>query len=316
MNPDPDTAQLLALIENADRPSIWELDPLAARAQNDPLSAATEHLPEDIDRVEDRLIQSDASEIPIRIFWPAGIASPAPVLVYCHGGGGVIGNIDTHDSLCRTLANESGCITISVEYRLGPEYCFPAGLHDAIAAFRWTVENVEDIGGDIARISIGGDSGGAGIAASVAQLLRKDKTTPACQLLICPALDASRDAQRYPSYGDNANGYFLDHALINWFQSHYLDDEQNLTDPQLSPVLNPDLDDLPPTVIITAGFDPLRDEGQRYSELLRDAGVTVDYRCYETTIHSFVSMGRFIPLAMEGLKFCGQTLRNAVQSET
>ena len=139
MKLDPATRKLLALMQAQERPAIWELDPPAARAQNDPLSEASEHLPVDVGRVEDRIVAAGADEIPLRIYWPAGISAPAPIHVYCHGGGGVIGNIDTHDSVCRTLASESGCVTISVGYRLGPEHRFPAGLHDALAAFGWAL---------------------------------------------------------------------------------------------------------------------------------------------------------------------------------
>ncbi len=309
MEPDAATAKLLALIAESGQPPIWELEPAQARAQNDPLAEQTEHAPDDVERVEDRAVGTSAGSVPARIYWPEKRQDPAPLLVFFHGGGGVIGTIETHDSLCRTLANESRCITISVGYRLGPEHKFPAGLHDANAAFEWAALHARDFGGDPDRIAVGGDSCGGGIAAALVQMRRSGHPHPIGQLLIYPAVDASRSAAFYPSYADNAHGFFLERPLIDWFQHHYVRSEQDLEDLKLSPARNPDLAGLPPAIIVTAGFDPLRDEAAQYAERLRDAGVAVEYRCFESTIHGFASMGRFIPLALDALCFCGEELR-------
>jgi acetyl esterase len=310
---DEATKAVLKLMEEADRPELWTLNPAAARAQVDPLTEASEHEPEEMAQVENRSIPGPAGDIPVRIYTPVESAAPLPVLVFYHGGGFVIGTLDTHDSACRTLARAGGCITVAVDYRMGPEARFPAAVDDGYAALEWVAAHAGEFGGDPARLAVGGDSAGGNIAAVVAQLAR-DRNGPklAYQLLIYPATDARRDAGLYASYKGNSQGYMLTHDLMSWFESHYISDAADKTDPRMSPLLADSLAGLPPAFVVTAGFDPLLDEGKAYADRLAEAGVPVEYHCYENTIHGFINMGRFIPTAVAALEDMGRRLKTAL----
>ena len=309
-----DASQLvLDLIAKAGRPELWTLDVKAARAQADPLSDRSEHRPEEVARVEDRTIPGPGGELPIRIYWPVVGEGPLPILVYYHGGGFTLRNLDTHDSVCRTLGKWGGCLTVAVDYRMGPETKFPGAVEDAFAAVEWVSANAADLGGDPTRLAVGGDSAGGNLAAVVCHLSR-DHGGPAIvfQLLVYPATDGRRGSGIYPSYEELSQGYFLTHEMMEWFSEQYTDRNTDLGDPRISPLLTQDHGNLPPAFVITAGYDPLKDEGKAYAEALSAAGVLADHKCYETTIHGFLSMGRFIPTALEALDDCAARLRAAL----
>jgi acetyl esterase len=243
--------------------------------------------PEPVAHVENRTIPGPAGEIPARIYTPQG-DGPFPVLVYFHGGGWVICNLDTHDGLCRSLTNQAGCIVVSVDYRLAPEHKFPAAPEDCYAATQWVAENAAQFNGDPTRIAIGGDSAGGNLTAVVAQMAR-DKGGPqiALQLLIYPATDFRMGT---PSIEENGEGYGLTKQDMIWFTNHYLNSEEDKLHPLASPFLTSNLTGLPPALVITAEYDPLRDEGERYGQRLQEAGVPVTITRYDGMTHGFVGM--------------------------
>jgi acetyl esterase len=235
------------------------------------------------------------------------------VLVYFHGGGWVIGDLDTHDTLCRELANQSGCAVIAVDYRLAPEHRVPAAVDDAIAATRWIAANGSQLKIDPARLAVGGDSAGGNLAAVCAQQARDDDLALAAQLLVYPNTALLGD---YPSRTENADGYFLTLADMRWFALQYTglreDDpaaEQLNKDPRLSPLHAASLADLAPAVIATAEFDPLRDEGEAYAVALRDAGGQVTHRRFAGLIHGFYGMEMFSPAAADAMRWINARLK-------
>lgn len=261
---------------------------------------------EPVARVENRSIPGPAGEIPVRIYTPAG-SGPFPVLVFFHGGGWVICNLDTHDAPCRSLANGADCVVVSVDYRLAPEHKFPAAPEDCFAATRWVAEHTAEINGDPARIAVGGDSAGGNLAAIVSQLAR-DNGGPRLifQLLIYPAVDFT--AQNL-SKQENAEGYFLTMDDMIWFEEHYLNSKADRVNPLASPSLAADLSNLPPALVITAEYDPLRDEGEEYGRRLREAGVPVIVRRYDGLIHGFFNQALLIDKASAGVAETARTLR-------
>jgi acetyl esterase len=308
--PDRETRELLRLMAASAHPPIWTLAVPAARALYDPITAASAHEPEEVGHVGDREI---AAGLRGRVYHPDAAASKQPALLFFHGGGGVIGNLDTHDSMCRTLANSSQAIVIAVDYRLGPEHRFPAAFDDAWRAWEWVTANAAAIGADEARIAVGGDSGGGCLAAAVTlAAMEKGIQVPAFQLLLCPSVDATRDAGRFASLAENGEGFFMTRDLIDWFTKNYLAETQDRSEPRLSPLLGEWNGAPPPALIITAGLDPLRDEGKAYAEALSAAGGEVIYRCYEHTIHDFFSFGRFLSFAAPALRECAAVMRETL----
>jgi acetyl esterase len=305
-DPEPDTATaaLLQIMAAAATPAIWTLGADEARRLHDPLTAQSSHRAPALRSVRDITL---ADRIHGRIYRDHE-ATPSGLLVYFHGGGGVIGNLDTHDAICRTLCASSGLAVLAVDYRLGPEHPFPAAWEDAWAAYCWAHENAQGLGICATAITVGGDSAGGGLAAAVAQAAAATGRPCAGQLLLYPALDATRDSKRYPSVVDNADGYFLTRELMDWFTRHYLAKGQDRAALTLSPALAGDLRGLPPTLLVTAGFDPLRDEAHHYATALAAAGVSVEQRCATGTIHGFLSFGRFLPQAEPLLRDCGAAL--------
>ena len=231
----------------------------------------------------------------IRIYTPvAAAAEPLAGLIYFHGGGWVFGNLDTHDGICRTLANEAACRVIAVDYRLAPEHAFPAAVDDSYAATTWIAQNASRLGIDPNRIAIGGDSAGGNLAAVVCQRAKSAGPRLALQVLFCPVMDMSVDT---PSRRALSAGYFLDQSMIDWSLKMYCPGGIDLGDPEISPLRAADFAGLPPAHIHTAEFDPLRDEGKAYADELARAGVAVRYMCHEGMIHHFYGMGGFIPYA-------------------
>lgn len=267
--------------------------------------------PQVVGSVEDRQIPGLESQIPVRIYTPEG-AGPFPLLVYFHGGGWVLGNIDSHDAVCRALTNSAGCITISVDYRLAPEYKFPAAPEDCYAATLWAAENASSFNGDATRVAIGGDSAGGNLAAVVA-LMARDRGGPklAYQLLIYPVTD--HFTLNTPSYQANSEGYFLTKDDMVWFWDLYLSSEDDTKHPHASPLQAQDLSNLPPAMVITAEFDPLRDEGEMYAARLREAGNEVTAKRYDGMIHGFVSFAGMVDRGKQAIEDAAAGLRGAFE---
>lgn len=266
---------------------------------------------EDVAAVADRTLPGPAAAIPIRIYSPHA-AGPHPVLVFYHGGGWVIGDLDSHDKECRALCNGASCLVVSVDYRLAPEHPFPAAPDDAFAALEWVVENAASLGGDSERIAVAGDSAGGNLAA-VVSLLARDSGGPSLrfQLLIYPAVD-SRPGDLYPSQRENAAGPFLLAETMTYFRSHYFQGAaEERSDVRASPILATSHAGLPPALIVTAGYDPLRDEGAAYAGKLEEAGVAVELRCYEGMPHVFYQLSPVIADGKHALALSCEVLRRA-----
>lgn len=230
----------------------------------------------------------DGDDLPLRVYVPEG-TGPHPVLVWLHGGGFVLGGLESHDPTCRILTRETDAMVVSVDYRLAPEHPFPAALRDCHAAIDWVVRNAEALGGDPDLLAVGGQSSGGNLA--TASLLWHRETCSiddvTCQVLVYPVADHAFDT---PSYEENADGYHLTRDLMRWFWNHYLRDDLDGHNPYASVLRAPDLTDLPPTTVITAGFDPLRDEGFAFVDRLEASDVSVSHRHYEAMIHGFFAM--------------------------
>jgi acetyl esterase len=234
--------------------------------------------------VEDLTVPGPGGPIPVRVYTPEGSA-PFPLYVYFHGGGWVIGDLDSQDADCRAVANGAACVVVSVNYRHAPEHKFPAAVEDAYWATQWVADNAGRLKGDAARLAVGGMSAGGNLAAVVA-LMARDRGSPCvrCQVLIVPVMDHAFDTE---SYRENGEGYVLTRQAMQWFWGHYLASPADGVNPYASPLRAADLHGLPPAFIVTAEYDPLRDEGQAYATRLRQAGVTVSYQCYDGMLHMF-----------------------------
>jgi acetyl esterase len=233
------------------------------------------------------------------------------VLVYYHGGGWVIGDLDTHDTLCREIANLSACAVVAVDYRLAPEHRFPAAVDDCLAATRWVRAHASELRLDASRLAVGGDSAGGNLAAVVAIDARERGDLPiAFQLLIYPATDMQRT---FLSHVENAQGYNLTKDSMDYFVGHYIADAAQYQDWRASPLLHPDLSNLPPALVLTAGFDPLRDEGAAYAERLTAAGSAASYVLFAREIHGFVLMGKVLDEARSAVALCAAELRRALR---
>jgi acetyl esterase len=257
--------------------------------------------------VADTTIEGPAGPIPVRIYRPS--AAPAPVHVHFHGGGWVIGDLDTHDRDCREICAGADCIVVAVDYRLAPEHIFPAAPEDCYAALCWATANKGLLGGLPGPVSVGGDSAGGNLAAAVA-LMARDRNGPAIamQLLIYPVIDATMESE---SYRDNADGYLLSRTMMAWFWDLYCPDVDLRADPLASPITAEDLSTLPPALVMTAEFDPLRDEGEAYAQRLKAAGVEVEVRRFDGLVHGFFSQAGIIEAAREGVDLAVQALRKA-----
>ncbi|MCX7367215.1 MAG: alpha/beta hydrolase [Alphaproteobacteria bacterium] len=293
---DAETRFLLDLMDKAvanGRPRLETLPYKEGRTGVDKMSEDSEADPPEVASVGDGEFEGPRGLITFRAYRPHGApAGPLPTLIYYHGGGFVIGNIATHDSTCRRLANKSRCQVISIDYRLAPEHPFPAPIDDGIAAFRHIRDNAASFGVDPTRLAVGGDSAGGQMAAVVCQTCRDaGEAMPAFQMLIYPATDSSKESGSRKSF---AEGYFLSKALMDWFWKAYVPAGTDLADLRLSPLLAKDLAGLPPAFVLTAGYDPLRDEGRAYADRLIDAGVKTTYVNYPGTIHGFFSLTRFL----------------------
>ncbi|MBL8231412.1 MAG: alpha/beta hydrolase, partial [Bryobacterales bacterium] len=260
--------------------------------------------PEPVPRVEDL---RTAGGTPIRVYWGSE-ETPCPALVYFHGGGWVLCNLDTHDVMCRAIANRAGAAVISVDYRLAPEHPFPAAVNDCYEAACWVLENAARLGVDPDRVTIGGDSAGGNLA-TVVCIRARDEGGPrfAGQVMVYPVTDLSNFDT--PSYHEFAEEHSLTRPLMEWFRGHYLPSAQDARNPYASPLLTPDLSGLPPALILTAECDPLRDEGERYAARLEESGVAVTLSRYAGMIHPFFSWTALIPQSMEAIAQVARVVR-------
>lgn len=303
---DPQVQALLDAVATLNLPAWNTLTPDEVRAQVE--AGRVPIPPEPVARVEDRTIPGPAGEIPVRIYAPEADAL-LPALVYFHGGGFVIGNIESHDNVCRRLANDGQCAVISVDYRLAPEHHFPAAADDAYAATAWVAGHAAEIGVDGARVAVGGDSAGGNLAA-VAALMARDRGGPTIvfQLLVYPVTDFDFGTD---SYRNHADGYFLTADSMRWFWGHYLARLEDGRGPYASPLEADDLSGLPPALVITAEYDCLIDEGEAYASRLRGAGVPVTYSVYDGMVHGFWTMAPFVSRADDALAEAAAALRAA-----
>lgn len=306
---DPQARMLLDQVAGMAISSLTSL-PVAEARQAVTTLATMSGEPEPVARVENRAVPGPAGDIPVRIYTPTG-RGPFPVLVFFHGGGWVICNLDTHDGMCRQLTNAAGCVVVSVDYRLAPEHRYPAAAEDAYAATRWVAANAAAIGADPARVAVGGDSAGGNLTAVVA-LMARDRGGPPLvfQLLVYPATDAPDGTA---SYRDNADGYFLTAAAMRWYWGHYLGSNTACREPYACPLRAPDLQNLPPGLVITAEFDPLRDEGEAYAARLREAGVPVQVSRYDGMVHAFFGMSAQLDKGEQAVAEAAGALRAAFE---
>lgn len=315
---DPRTELLLRAMELSGRPPSNELPLAEARREFIVTAGAMGGTQRPLASVMSRSIPGPGGTIPVRVYLPTLPAGrELPAIVYYHGGGWVIGNLDTHDRLCRVLAAETGCVVIAVDYRLSPEHRFPAASDDALAAFRWVTERGPELHADPSRVAVAGDSAGGNLAAVTAlRALADGGPTPCFQLLIYPVTDLRCESASYDACAD---GYLLTRDMMLWFRSHYLGDPaldeeaaRRSQHPHASPLLAEDLTGLPQALVLTAEFDPLREEGRAYAERLREAGVAVSYRCHAGLVHGFATLGGSIPAARQAISEACTAVRLAV----
>ncbi|MDQ1598368.1 MAG: hypothetical protein QOI70_1792 [Microbacteriaceae bacterium] len=314
---DPAAEGLLQQMAEAGMPPLNEMSPEDARTAAEGFIALGGP-GDDVAEVTNRNIPGPHGEIPIRIYRPnvaadsSDRADSLPCLVYFHGGGWVIGTVESTDAVCKAVANRAGCVVVSVEYRLSPEFKFPIPLNDCYAATQWVAANGKDIGVDSTRLAVGGDSAGGNLATAVA-LRARDEGGPALrmQLLVYPVTDHNFSTE---SYGVNGDGYLLTKDMMEWFWSHYLSKKSDGKNHLASPLRAKNLAGLPPALVITAEFDPLRDEGEAYATALTAAGVSVTHTRYPGQIHAFWQMLAIFEAASTAADQAADELRKAFQS--
>lgn len=293
---DPGIRSMLDMLESMNVPQICEGTPEAARTSFRMLTTGLKRAaPEiEVESVTSLAIPGPTGDIPARVYRPRA-AGQLPTVLFCHGGGFVIGDLDTHDNQARRLCRDVQAVVVSIDYRLAPEDPWPAGIDDALAALRWVAANLDEFGQDPTRLAVAGDSAGGNFAAVIAQVCR-DEGSPqlAAQLLIYPGVDFASGLDEYASRIEYAEGYFLTTADMAWFAHHYIGDDADPEDPRLSP-LRGTLTGLPPAVVATAEFDPLRDEGEAYAAALRSAGVAVVALRFDGLIHGFFDLAAVSP---------------------
>lgn len=299
---DPAIQQVLDGVAAMPGPTaLEEMGPSEVRSMMDEMAAIFSG-PEV--ETEDRTIPGPSGDIPVRIYRPEG-DGPFPVVVFFHGGGFVIGSIASHDATCRSLCQKSGSVFVSVEYRLAPEHPFPAAPEDCYAATRWVSNHGAGLGVDPSRLAVVGDSAGGNLAAVVCLMAKEQGGPPiAFQALVYPVTDHVETASRT----ENAEGYLLTTAAMDWFIDHYADDEAR-KNPWCAPLRAVDLGGLPPALVVTAEYDPLRDEGEAYGRRLQRAGVPVAISRYDGMVHGFFSMTALVPRAVDAEDEVAQALR-------
>ena len=314
MNYKPDTAAFIAQLEaaSAGAPKTHDLEPFEARNGYRALAHVLGPGPEVEGGVSDFIIEEQDLEIPVRVYKP-NEKKNLPVLVFFHGGGWVIGDLETHDKECRLLCNNGECIVVAVDYRLAPEHMFPAAVDDCWAALSWVKLNAASFGGDSERVAVCGDSAGGNLAAVIALLARDNELDLRLQVLIYPASDAR---VRHQSYDENGAGFFLPMETMHWFYNHYLGESIGgdlSEDWRVSPAAAANHSDLAPAYIVTCERDPLRDEGNEYAERLRSAGVDVKHRQFDGQPHVLFQLANQTEDGKNLLIECGQVLRKAFE---
>ncbi len=309
MSLDPQIEYVLELVKNAGYPELCDLSPAEARAQFEQTVTALDAEPAEILDSGDQTVDGPRGPIPVRIYRPRASDTALPVLLWLHGGGFVIGGLESYDSICRALATRADCIVVSVDYRLAPEHPFPAAPEDCYAALQWTAARAHEFGGDPARIAVAGDSAGGNLSA-VTAIAARDGDGPdlVFQLLVYPCTAPAPDTA---SHHDFAEGYLLTRRNIEWFYSLYTPNPADRRDPRYAPLLCPDLSGLPPALVIVAGHDPLRDEGIAYAERLQEAGVAVELTNYTGMIHGFYSMAGAVDAGRAAIDQSAKALRAA-----
>ena len=305
----PEFEAMLTQMAEAGGPEFTEMSAQEAREAYKLMQTPAEHLA--VQKTENSVIAGPGADIPVRIYTPEG-SGPFPIFINFHGGGWVIGDLDTADAQCRQICKLANCIVVSVDYRLAPEHVFPAAIDDCYHATCWVAQNAESINGDANRIAVGGDSAGGNLAAVVA-LRARDENGPALvfQLLVYPVTDARCDSK---SYTDNAEGYLLTRDTMIWFWNHYCPASFQRADSLASPALARSFANLPPAFVMTAEYDPLRDEGEAYAALLEKAGVKVSCKRYPGMIHGFFALSHVIPSALPGMQDACAALKEVFEN--
>ena len=305
---DPQAQALMQLMIDKGVPPVNSMTPVEARSSYRSRRTFTQPDAPEVFKVEDKVVSYEGVNVPVRVYHPLAAQSQAalPGLVYLHGGGWTVGDLDTHDVLCRSLCLQADIVVVSVDYRMGPEHKFPAAYDDTVAAFNWTVAHAASLGIDASRIAIGGDSAGGNLSAAACLGLRGQAVQPAFQLLIYPATIMWQDTA---SYHANGKGYMLTQESIAYYTENYLRNREDAKDWRASPQLAESHAGLAPAFVMTAGFDPLRDEGLMYANALSKAGVSAQYICFERQIHGFITMGRVMQEANTAVSLCASVLR-------
>ncbi len=308
---DPLVKTFLDQLAAVPGPKMWDMTPTDARMAFAVMMQLVGPKDVPIGKTENLVAPGPGGDISMRIYTPVAAGSePQPALVYFHGGGFVIGDLETHDGLCRMFANEGGFRVIAVDYRLSPEHPFPAAIDDAVAALTWIEANAAALGVDPNRIAVGGDSAGGMISVVLAQK-SKEKAAPkvAFQLLLFPATQIEIETR---SRREFAEGYFLEGKTIAWFFKNYVPADTDKSDPRLAPLMTSDLSGLPPAYVMLGGFDPLHDEGLDYAEKLKAAGVSVTVADYPDLVHCFIYLQAIIPQAREAVTAAAIAVRDAL----
>jgi acetyl esterase len=307
---DPDAAAVYKAFQEAGRPPYETGSPAEARQMYLNARVVSNPEPPELASVQEIAIPGPGGPIPARVYTPKTVRRAdgmAPCLIFFHGGGWVIGNLDSHDVVCRTLAAEGELVVIAVDYRLSPEAKFPAAVEDSIAATQWIFDNAMTLGIDATRLIVGGDSAGGNLSAVVA-IHARDHGGPklAGQVLIYPGTDFR---MTHRSHREPETSILLTHSVIRWFRDHYLNGPEDIHDWRASPALVENLAGLPPAYVLTAGADPLRDEGEQFAKRLQDAGVPVTHRSFPGQFHGFFTMGKLLPQANVAAKEIGAWLK-------
>jgi acetyl esterase len=309
MSVHPQCKAFLDILASAGGPPLEQLSAAEARQATGGM-AAFGGPEEPVARVEDRVVPGPGGSIPVRVYRPTASTDRLPALVSCHGGGWVLGNLDSHDRVCRSLSRASGCVVISVDYRLAPENRFPAAAEDAFAVTSHVATHPDEFGIDPDRIAVGGDSAGGNLAAAVT-LMARDRGGPRLrfQLLVYPLVDADDQSPSIREFGQN---HFITREMMEWFNNQYFATAADRRSPYASP-LKADLSGLPPAMIMTAECDPLRDQGEAYARKLERSGVPVTLKRYEGMVHPFLSLAGIVDTARVALADASKALAQALQ---
>ncbi len=290
---DPQIQGMLDLLEHLAAPALSSLPHQEARDGFEQMTVGMRAVGmlTPVSSTRDIAIPGPIGAMKARVYRPEVLGTePLPTVLFVHGGGFVVGSVETHDNQARGICKATNSVVVSIDYQLAPESRWPVPVDETYAALRWVADHIDEFGNDPAHLAIAGDSAGGNLAAVAAQLAAKDGPPVCAQFLIYPATDFDPDAD-YPSRVENATGYFLTTEDMTWFSGHYVPEGSDLDDPRLSPLRSPDLADLPPTIVLTAEYDPLRDEGEAYAAALEKAGVDVQLMRSDGLIHGFFDLG-------------------------